>query len=313
MNIYRIAAYITAYNDWDSIQRCIESIKRQTLEVEHLLIVDNSSTTVIPIQYQQLSWVTFLHFPNNIGVSGGLTTALNWFNERNYDFLWTFDQDSEAESHCLKNLILEYDNLSLSSRNKVGVIAPLPIDKNTNYEICGRDFVNYRLVPSKNNLMDIYSCDVVITSGSLIPLHVSQQVEPPSYDLFIDAVDWDYCIKVKEKGFDNYVVRKAILFHQFSDLEIKHIPILNKKILINHYSPLRHYFIARNHTYFYLKNTTKLIFLVLAFMNRILYVFKTAVKIILFEDKLIIKKLQAIIYGTFHGLKFELFHDFPLL
>jgi rhamnosyltransferase len=300
----KVAAYITAYEDWEAVEKCLHAIQKQTLQVSHILIVNNSSKNPIPKQFVFSEKITVKSFPENIGVSGGLGVAVEWFRDSNYNFLWTFDQDSEAESRCLENLLFDYHQL-ISQDLSVGIIAPLPIDNNTQIEVCGRNFEHYRLVPAKNQENDLYECDVVITSGSLIPIKAAQDVELPNDDLFIDAVDWEYCVNFKKKGYKIFISRKAIIKHQFSDLVKARLPLIGANILINNYSPLRQYYICRNHTYFLIKNTSNN-YLLLSFLDRISYALRVVFKVTFYEPEQKPQKIWACLLGTFDGFRGKL-------
>jgi rhamnosyltransferase len=300
----KVAAYITAYEDWEAVNKCLYAIQKQTFPVDYLLIVDNSRTNQIPEQLIHLEKVTVKSFPENIGISGGLKVAIDWFIESNYDFLWTFDQDSEAEPDCLEKLLFDYYQL-VSQNLPVGIIAPLPIDNNTQIEVCGRNFEKYHLVPARNQENDLYECDVVITSGSLIPIKAAQNVELPNIDLFIDAVDWEYCINFKKKGYKIFVNRKAVIKHQFSDLLKARLPFIRANILINNYSPLRQYYICRNHTYFLIKNTSNN-YLFLSFSSRLFYALRVIFKVTFYEPEQKLQKIWACLLGTFDGFRGKL-------
>lgn len=302
--VIRIAAYITAYEDWEAVEKCLHAIQKQTFPVSHILIVDNSSKNLIPERFEFLEEITVKSFPENIGISGGLKVAVEWFTKSDYDFLWTFDQDSVAEPDCLEKLIFDYHQLIFQDV-PVGIIAPLPVDNNTQIEVCGRNFENYRLVPAKDQENDLYECDVVITSGSLIPIKTAREVELPNTNLFIDAVDWEYCFNFKKKGYKIFVSRKAIIKHQFSDLIKVKLPLIGTNILVNNYSPLRQYYICRNHTYFLIKNTSSK-YILLSILSRIFYSLRVIFKVTFYEPEQKPQKIWACLIGTFDGFRSKL-------
>jgi rhamnosyltransferase len=294
---YKVSAYITSYEDQHSLEKCIKSIKAQTYLVEKIFIVDNSSdSSKISFPFIDTN-VVVEHHPSNIGVSGGLAEGLTWAKNNNYDFLWTFDQDSQARVDCLENLINEYDEL-INQGHRVGIIGPLPIDSNTEIEVCGRSFNKFRLLCSPNHDQSTYECDVVITSGSLVLVSATKQIDSLNIELFIDAVDWDFCFSLKHKGYKVFLTRRAIIEHKFSDLKV--INLFFKKILINNYSPLRHYYICRNHTYFLLRLTSPQ-YIPLLFTSRILYALRTMLKILFYESNKKLEKIWACYLGTIDG------------
>lgn len=105
MNRYKIAGYITAFKDTDALKNCIEAIKKQSYPVEIIYIIDNSPQPIINKNNREI--VTY-HEPSNLGVAGGLARILEKALRENYDFLWTFDQDSIPDSKALEYLISFY-------------------------------------------------------------------------------------------------------------------------------------------------------------------------------------------------------------
>ena len=292
---YKISVYITSYNDQSSLRRCIQSIKSQTYPIQKIFMVDNSANSKANCFPE--SNIIVENYPSNIGVSGGLARGLNWASTTDNDFLWTFDQDSQAYSDCLEKLIDEYDLLT-SQGHKVGIIGPLPIDSNTGIEVCGRNFDKFRLICSPKQNQSTYECDVVITSGSLVLVSAANQIDSLNGELFIDAVDWDLCFTLKSKGYKVFLTRKAVITHTFSDLKV--IDLFLKKALINNYSSLRHYYICRNHTYFLLKHINSK-YIPLLILNRILYALRTILKILFYESNGKMEKIWACCLGTYDG------------
>ena len=301
--MYRVAAYITAYNDVDAVQRCIDAIQKQSYYVEKIYIVDNSYD---PLS-QQLSNLTNLiidYHPENIGIAEGLELGIKWSIKKNYDFLWTFDQDSEPLSDTLEKLITKYDDL-LDKKRSVGIIAPLPIDRESHNQLHGLLFNKYRFSSILNNNQDFkdncYECDAVITSGSLVCLSAAKKVAMPNKDLFIDAVDWDYCIKFRAKGYSVIVCIDAILEHNFGNYKNQ---LFKNKFVISHiynYPALRYYYISRNHTYMETRLSKKNSYLHVSIIYRFYSLIKKIAKILLCEQEQKMLKIWAAIRGTYEG------------
>lgn len=292
----KVAAYITAYEDEASLNRCIECIFKQTYAVEKILVVDNSKEKIGLLSRSEK--ITVSHYPENIGISGGLSLAIKWAIDENYDFLWTFDQDSQPIVTCLNNLIEEYCRLT-SQNSDVGIIAPLSFDSNTGIELPGGIFDRYRFTHSKLARQETYECDVVITSGSLVSIKAAKESKMPELGLFIDAVDWDYCMNLKSAGYGVFMTKKAIMHHRFGDMKFMEIPFCNRKITINNYAPIRRYYICRNHTYLTLKSSS-FSFLPVVIAHRLIYLFRSSMTILFFERNKI-EKVYLGIVGTFDG------------
>ena len=163
----KILAYITVYEDRESTQKCITGLSKQSHCLDNLLIIDNS--------YNKLDFILIIphliiHYPENIGISGGLNIAIQWAIENNFDFLWTFDQDSQPSPDCLEILLAEYEYLQ-HKQIPVAIIAPTIIDCQTQIDLPNGYLNKYKLdwqLSDKTNYYrdKLYQCDVVITSGS---------------------------------------------------------------------------------------------------------------------------------------------------
>ena len=221
----KIAAYITCYQDQESVNRCIQSIESQSVQAKVIYIVDNSIKPLLLNDKNELLLIH--HYPDNIGISEGLVKALKWAIDQDYDFLWTFDQDSIPAKNCLEMLLATYHQSSQQHDYKVGIVAPIPSDPRTGEIIEGAVFYRDRFQGIKhNNDVDFYECDAPITSGSLISLAAARTISPPCIDLFIDGIDLDYGFRLRQKGFHNLISSKANMHHNYGN------PI-RVKLLIN--------------------------------------------------------------------------------
>jgi len=296
MKRYNIAAYITAYEDEEALSQCVSSLLKQTYSIEKILIVDNSK--IASKIAKNNDKILIYHCPENIGISGGIELAIDWAIAENYDFLWTFDQDSKPEPNCLDLLIAEYTDLTKKGE-PVGIIAPLSLDSNTNVELPGSVFDTYKFKPSPLHDKETYKCDVAITSGSLVSMCAAKETPLPEKDLFIDAVDWDYCMKIRESGYGIFMTRKTVMSHRFSEMKRVSLPFFSKPLFTNNYSPLRRYYICRNHTYILTKYADFSVIL-LVILSRLKYLIKSSLKILVFEDNKI-NKIMSGVEGTIDG------------
>ncbi|MBD2083700.1 MULTISPECIES: glycosyltransferase family 2 protein [unclassified Coleofasciculus] len=295
---YKIAGYITAYENPTAVIDCINAITCQSLPVEKLLIVDNSSTKPLLHLTNQENILIKFH-PENIGIGAGLTWAIAWAIKQGYDFLWAFDQDSVPEYNCLEILLEVYKKFS-SNKYKIGITAPTPIDSRNNKIVQGAVFKkdSFRGYGSES-LTNPYDCDAPITSGSLISIAAAKTIPPPRSDLFIDGIDLDYGLRLKQAGYHNLIVPNAFMKHNFGEpLKIKFI---NKEIIIQKYSALRHYYICRNHTYLE-TNYAQGVYKFISVLRRVKYLIYTIIKIIVFDPKNKFFKMWGCLIGTFHGL-----------
>ena len=294
LTFYSVVAYITAYEDSAALHRCIEAIRGQDYPVEKIVIVDNSPTTLLKeVSSDILVWA----YPNNVGISGGLSKLIYWARHKGYDFVWMFDQDSEPAPDCLSQLTRAY--IKLVVNYPIGIVAPIPLDPRTHRIIEPACFLKDRFRGAQLPVVSrVKEYDSPITSGSLLWLSTLELVAPPDTRLFIDGIDLDYGLRLKRAGYKNFLVPQATMSHNFgSPITIK---FLGKKMVVQAYSALRYYYICRNHTYLELK------------FSRGIYKFTCALRRIKFLSSQIFwlstmktenkfQKMWACLRGTYYG------------
>lgn len=299
---YRVSAYITAYEDKNALSKCIAAINQQSYPIDEILVVDNSKHT-LEIESNDGDSVIVRHYPENIGISGGLHIALQWSFDEGYDFLWTFDQDSEPERTSLEALIRSYDKLSKQD-DRIGILAPVVTDHHTKQKLHGIVFNGYRFVdaPDCEKQVYFYQCDAVITSGSLVCTDSAKKIELPNPHLFIDAVDWEYCLKFRESNYSIYVIKDAALKHRFGNSERAKAIFRKRPINVSHYSALRYFYMCRNHTYVETRLAVQHRKLLRSILRRIFFLLNVLVKIVFYEKNQTTMKIWACFRGTLDGL-----------
>ncbi len=297
MTALRVAAYITAYEDAEALNHCLRALQVQTYSIEQIFIVDNSRH---PIPLAPNSKLRVFHHPENIGIAAGIRVAIEQALIEGYDFLWMFDQDSQPTPTCLELLLKVYVELDCA----IGIIAPQAIDARTGATIEPALFLGDRFKGYKSpSQTEPFECDAPITSGSLLRLKTYQQVKSPDPRLFIDGVDLDYGWRLRQAGFRNFIVPKALMNHRFG--EPISVRFAGKKKTIQLYSPLRHYYICRNHTYLeltYAKGQNR----ITCGLRRTEYAIKISIIILLFDPIAKLEKIKACMIGTYRGFRGDL-------
>ncbi|MBW4509777.1 MAG: glycosyltransferase [Scytonematopsis contorta HA4267-MV1] len=294
---HKVAAYITAYENPEAVKFCLEALRNQSFPIKKVLIVDNSKEKPL-LHLKSNNDIIIKFHPDNIGISAALDWAISWTIDQEYDFLWAFDQDSLPHKDCLKKLICGYHKF-YRSNYKIGIIAPLGIDLRNNQFVEAAKFSKYRFIGYKPTKKQQYcECDSPITSGSLISVDAIKNISLPIVDLFIDGVDMEYSLQLRQKGFYNIIIPQATIYHELGyPIQIK---FLQKEFYIQQYSAFRQYYISRNHTYIETRHA-KGLYRIYSCLWRIKYMLLTTLWIQLYdvEDKWL--KICACLLGTYHG------------
>ncbi len=301
MKSIKVLAYITAYEDNKAVKNCVQALKNQSFPIDKIFIVDNSC--VNPVLLPKCEDILIRRYPENLGVSGGLKLALELAIIQEYDFLWAFDQDSVPTSDCLRIIIETYHRLD-KIKHIIGIIAPTSIDLRTNTVVECAKFIGHCFKGCKHNSqLETYECDSPITSGSLISIAAAKTISFPCVDLFIDGVDLDYGLQLRQNGFVNLIVTQAIMHHNFGNpLKVK---FLHRELDIQQYSALRHYYICRNYTYLEMKYARGW-YRLYSFKHRIKYLLYSTIKILLYDSENKALKIWACLLGTYHGFQYKL-------
>ena len=228
----KIVASIITYNpDLDRLEKNINAIATQ---IDCVVIVDNGSKNIkdiCKIKDKSKFNIELILNEKNMGVAAALNQALNYANSNGFDWILTLDQDSV----CANNMIEEMKKYYKKENNrKIVLIAPNILDENVHLE-------NVEIQEG------IEYTNAVITSGSLTKIDVAIGINGFVEKLFIDQVDFDFCLRIKDAGFDIIRVNSAIIYHQLG--EISGHKFLLKTITTTNHSPLRRYYYYRNLVY----------------------------------------------------------------
>lgn len=225
---YKVAGTIVLYNpDRDVIGNIMSYLE----DVNILYVVDNSEKTdkYITDQLLKLRKVRYLPQGENVGIAMALNIAAREAVSAGYDFLLTMDQDSRAEDNMVGTMLSCLNGKDVAG---IGIISPF-------HSVChGR-------MPEGD-----YPCQEVpfaMTSGNLLNLAAYGKVGPFLDKLFIDCVDYDYCLRLVGSGFRIVRANRAILHHKLGN--ISSYKVLYKTLTTSNHSPLRRYYNTRNRFY----------------------------------------------------------------
>lgn len=224
-----ILAGITLFNpDIPVLKKNIASVQNQ---VDKLIIVDNGSKDVEGWEQSILQEFPEIHIIKN-GENAGIARALNqifaYAKQEGYDWVLTLDQDS----CCPADLILTYEKYM--SFPDVGAICPV---------ICDRHYENKEKIKGEYSFVD--KC---ITSASLTPVKIWEEVGGFLDDLFIDFVDHDFSAKLLEHDYKIIRVNSVKLEHEIGRGKT-HIFFWRRVTTLNHPS-FRKYYMVRNWRYY---------------------------------------------------------------
>lgn len=227
----KIAALTIVYHPQ---QENLEAIKTYVNDVDKLYVFDNSEDTNIQIknEIEKLENTEYITRNENLGLPIPINLIAQKAREEGYEWLITFDHDSKASEGMITNMRKfseEFENIE-----QVGIISPIVNDKKLKFSLPPSEYSYY---------------DKVIQSGAMHNLAIMEKIGGYDEKMFIDQVDYEYCMRVMINGFKIIKLNTAVLIHNIEDVNSKVMTVEGKRIVKNKYSILRYYYIVRNNLY----------------------------------------------------------------
>ena len=262
------------------IERLNENISAIINQVDKVVVVDNGSENADDIKkiLARLSQITLIELDENKGIAKALNEIGSYAVTYQFDYFLTLDQDSVV----LPGLIDAYSQyLDLS---KIGMLNSYHKDRNIKENPDGLDSVSEK--------------ELMITSATLMPTYLFNAGFTYDERLFIDKVDFDLNIRLRNAGYKLYEIPFYGLLHELG--EIKTHNLLGHQIQTYNHSSFRRYYISRN-TILLLKKfgfTKNTIGFLIGDMGK-------EIKTLIYEkDKY--KKTKAVFKGWVDGFKYKM-------
>lgn len=169
----------------------------------------------------------------NRGVAAGLNQGCGWAKEHGYEWVLTLDQDTLVAGDMVEKLIRIYHNDANSG--KIAAIGSNFTNANS-----GKPWGDS---PSQGKLF--MEKDFVITSGCLQSLAAFGGIGSFRDDFFIDAVDIEYCLRARSKGYRILMSTSPLMKQSVGNATAHHF--LRWTLWTNNRPPLRWYYGIRNH------------------------------------------------------------------
>lgn len=220
-----IAAIVILYNPANEM---FQNLLTYIDKVNKIYVIDNSDRKNRNYINNLKSYEKIYYFDNggNKGIAAALNVGARLAIRDGYKWLLTMDQDSKATSNMIEvmeNYIYEHPDKSL------GIVAAYPL----------RPYEKHRTLLKRK----LNKCEV-ITSGNLVSIQAYQAIGGWDDKLFIDYVDTDFCLRLRQAGFQVIQCEDALLRHNLGNSETH----LECGCYLNR-SPQRIFYMVRNGCY----------------------------------------------------------------
>lgn len=277
----QILGIIVSYNPTEDLLNNIYSTLNQ---VSKVIVIDNGSDPSVKKILSQLDTerVEFIFNSSNRGVAAGFNQGIIWGLQNDYKWFLLLDQDSRVTDGMVPELV-RISELQPDLRKVI--VGPRH-----------EDF--YRKIPIDTQ-GDVQEIPLLISSGTLLSRQVVEHTGMYDENLFIDHVDHDYCLRLRQKGGRCLRVNTATLLHKFGEAKIN--TFLGKTFFLQSYPPTRRYYMMRNRIVLYKRYG---MFREPWFWMDLRSAAKDLAKLVLFESKRR-AKLAALTQGLYEGLRWK--------
>lgn len=274
----RIVAGIVLYNP--DIARLSQNIHAIWDQVDKVYLVDNASSNLVEIEklINEFSNICVLKNTENFGIAKALNQICGMAARDGNDWILTLDQDTICPKEIIKSFV------PYTCESSVGIICPqFMIAEQTNK-------------PISKGMGLVETIELCITSASLTRLAAWESMQGFNEWLFIDCVDYDYCIRLRIAGYKILRLNKVIIDHQVGNYAQRKL-VFGKSVSLYNHSSFRNYYIVRNNIYMMRKYWTELH----GIKWLLKFVFSELVKVLFENGRNEI--LSSIIRGTKDGFK----------
>lgn len=212
----------------------VDYISKYAQQVDKMYCFDNSEISDLDLvqRLQQIKNLEYTTEHQNKGLPYAINQTARKAIAEGYQWLITFDQDSEPMPEMIPNMVqfaMTYPKI-----DEVGIIAPLIQDGKLEFGIPASPYS---------------FCDKVYQSGAMHNLKALSDVYGYDEKLFIDQVDYEYCIRLIQNRYKVIKLNNAVLQHNREDSSARVEYRKGKRYVINKYLPIRYYYIMRNNLY----------------------------------------------------------------
>lgn len=254
MKPVRVTSITIAFNPDPA--RLAEQILALQGQVDEMLIVDNRSEPPAEELVRRHAGFDstrprprFLTLDENRGVAAGFNIGAREAAAGGAQFVLLLDDDSIPAPDMVAKLLAAYRRCEeIPGALAIAAVGPRVNDRRNPREypfIRLGWFYNPRLRCDDPD--GVVACDLLISSGSLIPMEALARVGEFDEALFIDSVDLEWCSRARARQFALYGACGARLDHRLGD---GRQVFMNAVKLVVH-PPLRVYYMTRNRLLLY--------------------------------------------------------------
>ena len=226
----QVAAAFVTYNPDETLLR--KALVSMTTQIGAVYVVDNGSddATAIADICAGLS-CRFVPLGSNLGIAAAYNRAFDLAHDAGCAWVVTCDQDSIMPDGMVDKLFSAATEFERP--DKLGIVCPNFVNRTTS-----------RREYSYDTPTEIDKC---ISSGSMTSVAAWEAVGGFDEAMFIDAVDFDFCYRLRDAGYTVLLVPNVCIEHEIGDVRVHRF--LGHEFLVLNHSAFRKFYIAQNIVY----------------------------------------------------------------
>lgn len=243
-----VLVLIVTHNGENTIKEAVQALPRALKGINSkVLFVDNSSQdqTLAILRDESDSSQEIIASEINMGVGAAYNLGLEKALENDIRWMLILDQDSVCREGCLDVLVHKARELEKPGK-QAGAVCSTPRSRKypqvihypylwKNNEFCPAD--------SQEDEKSVIPVDSSISSGTLYNTRALKSINGFRQDYFIDFVDHECHLRLKQAGWQMWWAVDAVLFHNLGKSQW----MIEGSLWIEH-QPFRYYYMARNMT-----------------------------------------------------------------
>jgi len=284
-----ICGVIVSYNP---SAETIENIAALLTQVRTAIVVDNGSASdsVLTV-IENIPDVTLIRLSDNIGIAAALNIGVAKARADGFEWIATFDQDSKVTPRMLDTMWRAY--IACPNRERIALLCP-------RYQDRASGVVTGHAHTRPEDAIDENAVLVTMTSGNLMRADIFDHAGHFNEALFIDYVDYEFCLRCADRGYQTLEVPDAILLHSVGAASCHRFA--GRDFFTSNHNAIRRYYGIRNRIWLYRHFSRHYPRLLQGLMHAAL---RELLTIIFFEERKI-QKLVAIAMGFRDGLRGKL-------
>lgn len=244
----RVFAVVVTY--LAQVQALASLLTTLVSQVARVVVVDNSpeDDTTVQSLCEELGFPTIelIRLGGNLGIAKALNVGIEAARSAGATHVLLSDQDSEPACDMVNGLLCAEADLRRHTA-RIGAVGSSFTNVNSgklfpfHVIVKGRPFYGRRSASMEDPHVEVIT---LITSGTLVPMAVFDEVGLMREDFFIDCVDTEWCYRARAHGYLLYGTAWATMVHRMGDATLRFWFL--GWIKGNVHSPLRIYYQIRN-------------------------------------------------------------------